>query len=127
MTTPTDPKPYSWLKDWRVLLAFFGITGFGTLITKLQWAVGALAAPTIQRADSLNRIANREMISSFTEVILSEQKKGNIAVMASLGEVKDVVSRMQGAKAASDRLRREKEDRKRREAIFGFAEIKERQ
>lgn len=121
---PTDPKPYHWLKDWRVILAFCGVTSLGGAITTGKKVVGFFASDAIHQADSTNKQAMRAMLSEFSELIITQNIKNNQQVIRSIEDVKDVVSRMPGAKAAREQIRRDSINKAR---VFGWAEIRSRE
>lgn len=116
--SPAKPDR-KWHHDWRLYLAFFGVTSFGGLVSQAQKVIGYLAAPAIEHADSSAQHNMRSMLREFADTVSARQAKGQQEVLDSLGAVKDVVSRMPGARRAAEELRR---DRDRRRSIFGMAD-----
>lgn len=119
--TPKTALRYGWLKDWRTILAFCGITGIGGIWTTGQKIVGFLVAPAIHQADSTGRQAMRAMLQEFADTLTTQNRRNKGEILQSIDDIKDVVSRMPGAKAAREQIRR---DSVRRARVFGWAEIR---
>lgn len=116
--SPAKPDR-KWYQDWRFILPFCGVTSLTGAITTGKKVIGFFASDAIHQADSTSKAAMRSMLREFADTVSARQAKGQQEVLDSLGAVKDVVSRMPGARRAADELRR---DRDRRRSIFGMAD-----
>lgn len=121
--SPAKPDR-KWYQDWRFILPFCGVTSLTGAITTGKKVVGFFASDAIHHADSTNKVEMRVMFRELIDTLMVNQKRNNGEILSSLDDIKDVVSRMPGAKAAREQIRR---DSVRKARVFGWAEIRSRE